>query len=974
MSSREDRNYYTHLFSPDSDSTFSQGIFSDHTRDYYRELFSPDTTIHPPTPANCDDAGFGTDAPDSRDHSGLSQPQKVCHIENLNQLLTELNDHIDPSHNHYDQDQDSDEIPTLSESVDSNEIHSDRFSNDISTASSDSRSLEFLNEDEMIRLLEDDSEEKIKARAQHYADNSDQTLSLNAPILHTESNIDRIGTFNIQNQYDHALAAKLFLEGEFTFLSFQEPFATQTSINDAWGACRRFELNSARIACYETHHQVIMFDNWRWGGKIIDNFTNLLNGRITSIAFGFENQQSIGIISIYGIAMGSIDADQLQRKNDLRRTIVFAVRKISRQWKKKFPQITIMIMGDMQETLTTSDFDNLGKCRYAIEEDLSILQSFQDSHTSIVRDHTSSDSRYLTRFGTEGARGIDHILFPKNDSAQSMVHLASIDTLIGSRYFPSDHKLLSCSVHRRGGNNAEIGDVATRFAFRSIFQIKMKRTGSAGDSLEFDTSQFKECTKYKHQESLFKKVQMLTCDSSPATDFHLRNIEKSISSLYASLWKDGEKQGADGRQNKLVKISERQAAELSAISNKFDLGIKDNMTFLHLTNESDCMGNMARTRHTLKKKGNFKLFGNLPVSTKLRYLRSWIKEKKRRLKRYSIFIAELEMRQKHNVEFSDFQNKILQDWNSTLNVESLSSKAKDTYDLILKEMEERSNHIDAIKAKKSPNSSNNCMLTRDSTLFQKGNDLQHISEATIKLINFWLTDSGCKQCFNSAEKRNTFEFLANNMEDWTSELKNINNESFRWECTDTVQKLKESIANASKMLGNIEAKVGRAQRTYKSNTLEYLLKVNKIEDFTRKVRPKSREAPATHTEIWDSSFKKFRPCRNEKEELTATANHHGTWMGNSKAEENCAFAHLDHQGLLGIRGVNLTPDRKITMKDIPRLVHNGEKLKHKDKLAFIAAHGEHTSKLFRLPEKDHSELSYPFFWSLKLERCIEKRK
>jgi len=105
----------------------------------------------------------------------------------------------------------------------------------------------------------------------------------------------------------------------------------------------------------------------------------------------------------------------------------------------------------------------------------------------------------------------------------------------------------------------------------------------------------------------------------------------------------------------------------------------------------------------------------------------------------------------------------------------------------------------------------------------------------------------------------------------------------------------------------------------------------------------------------------MRPCINEVEELHATQQHHGRWMGNTQAKENCAFAEVLSEGKLGPRGIKLKSERKITMKDIPNLIHNGQKLSRKVKRAFIAAHNKYLHRLFRYPPKDRREFFYPFY-------------
>jgi len=125
--------------------------------------------------------------------------------------------------------------------------------------------------------------------------------------------------------------------------------------------------------------------------------------------------------------------------------------------------------------------------------------------------------------------------------------------------------------------------------------------------------------------------------------------------------------------------------------------------------------------------------------------------------------------------------------------------------------------------------------------------------------------------------------------------------------------------------------------------------------------PKSRSAPAAHSVIWDSELGDFRNCVDEVEEIEATSQYHGKWMGNSHAEEVCAYAEIVKQGRLGSRGIKLKHDRKIMRKDLATLLPNHEKIPAKLKNSFLKAHNQHTANLFKEPEQDLPELFYPFF-------------
>jgi len=339
----------------------------------------------------------------------------------------------------------------------------DTIEDDLDVSVSSVESIQSLTQEQCEGILFDDSKEKVDIQNRRLG-----ALSTDIESGHTseETQEDIIGSFNIQNKYDHNIASQLFLEGNFTFLSLQEPLASHTKVNEAWKSCRRLELDSARITCHETHHQIIMYDAWKWGGKVLSNFGAKMNGRIAHIAFQFENQQKLGIISVYAVARGGASPENLRDREKLRRETVTLIKKQYKAWMNAFPGIQIMIMGDLQETISKTDQDNLGQSRFVNNKDNGIFQAFKGTHVSLARDR-NSDKPYLTRFGREGARGIDHILFPE-DGANSFIKDALVHDFLGMSSFPSDHRLISCTYLRNGTNNAEIASLREKYEFNKI--------------------------------------------------------------------------------------------------------------------------------------------------------------------------------------------------------------------------------------------------------------------------------------------------------------------------------------------------------------------------------------------------------------------------------------------------------------------------------------------------------------------------
>jgi len=205
-----------------------------------------------------------------------------------------------------------------------------------------------------------------------------------------------------------------------------------------------------------------------------------------------------------------------------------------------------------------------------------------------------------------------------------------------------------------------------------------------------------------------------------------------------------------------------------------------------------------------------------------------------------------------------------------------------------------------------------------------GNTLPNVSDNVTRLLNFWLSDSGCNQGFNSnSKKENSPAFLTQKVNDWKENLKLMDIEKADLSIPHQSKLVLEKLVKSQVELQKFSTQISRLQGFYRRTTLDYFLDSSNIASFTRKVIHKSRQAPAAHTSIWDPSLQEFRTCVDELEELKATSAFHIHWMANSKAQEICAFAKIRRQGRLGNRGISLHSNRIITLDDVPKLIHKG---------------------------------------------------
>jgi len=758
------------------------------SRDFYEELFSPDSPDS--SQKDLQDSNESISKMNNEFiFSGISMLEKETNIKNsplstassFNLLRSNISK-LDSQHSGSDMDISSE-----------NSSMSDSYSNPLSIRSSDSslNSFDTGSENKLIQPLMgyDEPIQHPPAPVISFLDEEEiaNLLGENDRLPTPEPretlekhNVDIIGSFNVRNKYNHITAGEFLIKEKLTFLSIQEPYASSNKVTESWKAFQKIELQSARISCYETPYQIILFDSWKWGGRIICEFQSLQYGRIASIAFDLGNNLQIGIISVYAPTKASKDTNitdnttypSMKITNNL-------VQKILNKWKTKFPDMVTMIIGDFQETIGCSDRDNLGNYRQEPSQD-GVVMGLLNSHTSIVRERNPETS-YVTRFGKEGARGIDHIFLPSDDKFKNVCQDAKILRNIGSNYFPSDHSLITCSISRMTQNNNCGGARKTKYEYNKLFNIKLKQSGPLGINMDFDSTQFKNCKKYKDQLQLFNEIQKVTGEDSYLTKNVLSDLDERADLLFENLWEDGVAQQVNGPNNKLVKIRDSHAAEISYILNGFNNSVKQAMLDLKLGDDRNSNESAGEVRGRLRKRSGFKIFNNLPVPTKLRYLKTNVESKLKEISKNIYWLDEYYIRKthEHGNKQNLHHNEFWEQWNKILKSDTITRRAKEVAETYMDEGSERIQHVGAIQHEaknKGSHSKNNKDGNRDNHV---GNTLPFVPNNVTRLLNFWLSNSNCNQGFNSTGKDGTSTaFLLHRVNDWKENLTELNVDEF----------------------------------------------------------------------------------------------------------------------------------------------------------------------------------------------------
>jgi len=245
------RDYYDELFSSDSDEdstnsnntgnmyTFDLSILSENLRDKTKTSKQNDNEPNTSSDMDISSTEKSQDSTTSIENSYQSQSIE----SNTHQKQKLNNSHLNSSSN--------------SAKCNNAFTKEDETKSQHSEISIDS--LDYLDEEEIIRLQRGTyiKQTLTNTKSAHLT-NPEETINVQS---------DKIICHNIQNKYDHMAAAEMILKEQITFAALQEPSATGRHDNTAWNAFKKRELASARITSYETQHQVILYDAWRWGER-----------------------------------------------------------------------------------------------------------------------------------------------------------------------------------------------------------------------------------------------------------------------------------------------------------------------------------------------------------------------------------------------------------------------------------------------------------------------------------------------------------------------------------------------------------------------------------------------------------------------------------------------------------------------------------------------------------------------------------
>ena len=568
---------------------------------------------------------------------------------------------------------------------------------------------------------------------------------------------------------------------------------------------------------------------------------------------------------------------------------------------------------------------------------------------------------------------------------QAWVEEAIIEQQLGRLHFPSDHALLRLTIRRWSPDEGRQDAERVAYLFRRLADIRVRPKDDDRANIEFDDTQYRTDV-VKEQEELFGSMQLITGESAPLTTQLLGPVRDKLDELAMSLWEAAQEQGVDGPRGLLVRPTAGQVDRMEGIASEFDEAVKAVMAKGNLMWKGSATEMAKKARRKLQSAGEPTDFARMKTTTKLRFTRVEVQRVRARLLRINAAYAQKAMRRsasgigtispkirmvkdpnRRSVEAMDMAKEL----QVCLDDTALATKASECEIEVQAVLERWWDHTNAIRLAKMAEGGKQRPETGLDKVYDDiwgragGDALRHLDEPHIKSINKCLRENGCTHLFNkdvwSGPANNRVSMM--NFEDWKEPVRKLR----EWQVREAPNDPRfatlpfELLDQALAALRAINNRLIWLQSRNRSCFANYCCNANKTGLMTRRLLPKERRRPVVHGKKKDRRTGATEFCTSEAEQLQATKEYHQRWMDASGADEEVAHCKLVVNPILGIRGVQLLPDREVIPADLGKLLPNHKSIPRETANAYVEAHRRCVAELFRTPAEPDPLFKYPFY-------------
>ena len=252
-------------------------------------------------------------------------------------------------------------------------------------------------------------------------------------------------------------------------------------VNLPWIKIIRDTLGKHDLDLINTKHQFIVIFSKTFGQRTIETKIKL-NGRLISQTFDLGQDKNMAIISIYGVTGNKHGTYADGTSKDYVRSQLFVeCRREIKRIEANYKNPDIIVMGDLQETITQTKADNIGTNTHKqLPNGMVNLLTTQNHNMTPILFNARGDKQYITHIPKgrcDSGRGISHIFLNPRCAAKFLG--GSIDkiptTCTGNT---SDHYLIYADIHtgyKHQNMRNKCENEKEAFLFGTISRIKVKQ-------------------------------------------------------------------------------------------------------------------------------------------------------------------------------------------------------------------------------------------------------------------------------------------------------------------------------------------------------------------------------------------------------------------------------------------------------------------------------------------------------------------
>jgi hypothetical protein len=800
----------------------------------------------------------------------------------------------------------------------------------------------------------------------------EETFGLKAPLemRYTTDGTHCIATWNMNNGFDADTIVKVMLQCTISIMFIQEPKKKVTKVDTGFmnKALLKYGLKG-----YFSQHQFLIYNDATLGARVQDVKCEL-EGRIITcyVQIGaITSKDYIKITGCYAVPQGdfiyedeSTRVEKRKRLYDKMRSHLKPRNPLSRTekgFKSVGKHITgEIILGDLQETMTTTSRDNIGGTKYKRLAH-GLLQAIEDSGktmSSVVFEKEGQQT-YITReplSGAKGGRGISHIMVDRN--MEDLYVGGCVDPILSSSSCgTADHHIVAADF--------DLGAIAftlyetnptTRYKWGAISKILMTygevegETGEPQLCLKKDT---KHTDEWRSNCELYKKVHE-EMNNNPKTVAAGHTFCRKMDDLRSTLREaSGQLSRKEQEEGQLIVRRPEYKKALEDAWAIFKASMEETAINCDLKTEEDPIARLQKHVKSMKdprdRCGQMRATATFTsVISNIRYIRATAKALHRAGKKLRNVPPDSKDASKYHLYMKHLANKITNQTDQYKIGERLveaieKAEATQAEREIVQDTYAKHRDLDRFRGK------------------SRGQNSLNLNVNDRLLINNKLKNAGCNHLFDTTHDVQCEVVKCDEVKNWNKVKECIETyqEDVRLIDVTSDKKFHDAIEETIEKLESMSRTATNQRATFKRLHIRHAALTMSTKDLSRLLLQKAGDLPEPEHMIYDEDLGEDRPCQSSEEVMTSTKVKTQHYMNPSSAERQNHFCTITNDDV-GPSAISIETNRLINDDTMAKCMPQYEKLSEEAKEFSKEAHRKFKTLLTN-PLDEAPELRYAFF-------------